>query len=91
MKSLHETLAEIICLLYEIPASIFWTNAWLGGVSFSVRSSRLYDLSVVKGESVFNMCQIGWGWTVRRGGGGGCCSRGRRCLQNLFYCFIMCL
>jgi len=49
----------------------FWTDVWLGGVSFSVRFSRLYDLTVFKGESVYVMSQLGWGedggaWVWRR-------------------------
>jgi hypothetical protein len=34
---------------------------WLGGASFSVRFNRLFDLTVFKGESVFEMYQLGWG------------------------------
>lgn len=30
-------------------------------MSFSVRFSRLYDLTVFKGHCVFDMCQLGWG------------------------------
>lgn len=41
--------------------TLSWSDVWLGGVSFRVRFSRLYDLSVFKGESVFDMCQLGWG------------------------------
>ena len=40
---------------------LFWTDVWLGGVSLRVRFSRLYDLSVFKRESVFDMNQLGWG------------------------------
>ena len=58
-----EILAEMICSLYEILASVFWTDAWLGGVPFSVRFSRLYDLSVVKGVSVLICVRlVGGGW-----------------------------
>jgi len=39
----------------------FWTDVWVGGVSFSVRFSRLYDFPVFKGKSVFDMSQLGWG------------------------------
>ena len=39
--------------------TLFWSDVWLGGVSFRVRFSRLYDLSVFKGESVFDMYQLG--------------------------------
>jgi len=38
-----------------------WSDVWCGGVSFRVRFSRLFDLSVSKGESVFEMLQLGWG------------------------------
>ena len=41
--------------------TLFWTNVWLGGVSFRVRFNRLYDLTVFKEESVFDMSQLGWG------------------------------
>jgi hypothetical protein len=34
---------------------------WCGGVSFSVRFSSLYVLTVYKGESVFDMRELGWG------------------------------
>jgi hypothetical protein len=49
----------------------FWTDVWLGRVSFSVRYSRLYDLTVLKGELVFQLSQLGWGenggaWSWRR-------------------------
>lgn len=41
--------------------TFFRSDAWLGEVLFSVRFSRLYDLMVFKGESVFDMSQLGWG------------------------------
>ena len=51
--------------------TLFWSDVWCGGVSFRVRFSRLFDLSVFKGESVFEMSQLGWGeggeaWRWRR-------------------------
>jgi hypothetical protein len=33
----------------------FWSNVWLGGVSFRDRFSRLFDLSVLKWESIYDM------------------------------------
>ena len=45
--------------------TLFWSDVWLGGVSFRVRFRRLFDLTVLKGEFVFDMWQLGWG-----GGGG---------------------
>ena len=66
--------------------TLFWTDVWCGGVSFSVRFTRLYDLSVFTGESIFYLSQLGWG--KREGCGGGGCLRGRRSWWgNLFYCF----
>lgn len=49
----------------------FLLDVWLGGVSFRVKFRRLYDLSVTKGESVFDMRHLGWGedgeaWRWRR-------------------------
>jgi len=41
--------------------TLFWTDAWVGGVSFSVRFNRLYELSVLKSVSVFDMHLLGWG------------------------------
>ena len=50
---------------------MFWTDVWCGRVPFSVRFSRLYDLSVFRGASVLEMSQLGWGeggeaWRWRR-------------------------
>jgi len=45
----------------KVNHTLFWTDVWLGGVSHRVRFSRLYYLSVFKGESVFDMNQLGWG------------------------------
>ena len=49
----------------------FWVDGWLGGVAFSVRFSRLYDLSLDREVSVSDMFQGGWGidgaaWRWRR-------------------------
>jgi len=51
--------------------TLFWSDMWCGRVSFSVRFSRLFELSVFKGESVLEMSQLGWGeggeaWRWRR-------------------------
>jgi len=51
--------------------TLFWTDEWVCGVSFSVRFNRLYELSVVKSVSVFDMHLLGWGvegaaWSWRR-------------------------
>ena len=43
--------------------TLFWSDVWIGGVSLCVWFSRLYELSEYKGESVFHMCQLGWGET----------------------------
>ena len=50
---------------------LFWSDVWCAGVSFRVRFSRLFDLSVFKGESVYEMSQLGWeeggeAWRWRR-------------------------
>jgi len=49
----------------------FWVDGWLGGVAFSVRFSRLYDLSLDREVSVSDMFQGEWGidgeaWRWRR-------------------------
>ena len=51
--------------------TLFWSDVWCGRVSFRVRFSRLFELSVYKGESVLEMSQLGWGeggetWRWRR-------------------------
>jgi len=51
--------------------TLFWTDVWIGGLSLSVRFSRLYDLSMFKESSVFHMSHLGWGedggaWRWRR-------------------------
>jgi len=51
--------------------TLFWSDVWCGRVSFRVRFSRLFNLSVFKGESVFEMLQLGWeeggeAWRWRR-------------------------
>jgi len=51
--------------------TLFWSDVWCGRVSFRVRFSRLFELSVFKGESVLEMSQLGWGvggeaWRWRR-------------------------
>jgi len=51
--------------------TLFWSDVWCGRVSFRVRFSRLFELSVYKGVSVLEMSQLGWGeggeaWRWRR-------------------------
>ena len=51
--------------------TLFRSDVCLWGISFRVRFSRLYDLSMFKELSVFDMCQLGWGeegeaWSWRR-------------------------
>jgi hypothetical protein len=51
--------------------TLFWTDVWVGGVSLRDMFNRLYDLSMLKGESVSAMCTLGWGidggaWSWRR-------------------------
>jgi hypothetical protein len=51
--------------------TLFWSDVWVGGMSFRDRFTRLYDLSMLKSESVFNMNLLGWGdgggaWNWRR-------------------------
>jgi len=41
--------------------TLFWSDVWLWRISFRVRFSRLYDLSMFKELSIFDMCQLGWG------------------------------
>ena len=49
----------------------FWSDVWIGGVSLKERFSILFELSVDKWVSVFDMFQLGWGengepWKWRR-------------------------
>jgi len=41
--------------------TLFWSVVWLGGESLRIRFSKLFDLSVFKGESVSDLCRFGWG------------------------------
>lgn len=41
--------------------TLFCSDVLVGGVSFKDRFSRLFDMSLFKGVSVFDMCQLGWG------------------------------
>jgi len=41
--------------------TLFWSDVWVGDVSFRVRFPRLFDLSMFKEASVVEMCQLGWG------------------------------
>ena len=50
----------------------------MGGVPFRDRFHRLFELSLLKGESVFEMHSLGWGIEGGLGGGGVGYSRGRR-------------
>jgi len=51
---------------------MFWLDVWVGGVAFRDMFSRLFDLTLLKEVSVFEMSQLGWGmdgeaWKWRRG------------------------
>ena len=51
--------------------TLFLIDVWAGGVSLRDRFHKLYELSMLKGESVFAMCTLGWGndgeaWVWRR-------------------------
>jgi len=39
--------------------TLFWSDVWVGEVSFRVSFPRLFDLSVYKEASVAEMCQLG--------------------------------
>ena len=63
---------NVSCFVGDGKNTFFWTNAWVGGVSFSDRFNRLFELSMPKNESVFSMHTLGWGidgaaWCWRRG------------------------
>ncbi|RHN59920.1 putative reverse transcriptase zinc-binding domain-containing protein [Medicago truncatula] len=52
--------------------TMFWTDAWVGGMPLSERFTKLFNLSLLKSESVFGMFTLGWGlegaaWRWRRG------------------------
>jgi len=62
---------NISCSIRNGTCTSFWSDAWVGGVSFRNRFSRLLDLSEFKGETVSEVCQLGWGvegdaWRWRR-------------------------
>ncbi|GAU48899.1 hypothetical protein TSUD_98900 [Trifolium subterraneum] len=40
--------------------TFFWTDTWLGGIPFSVRFRRLFELSSFHRVSVADMCAHGW-------------------------------
>jgi len=58
--------------------TLFWSDVWMAEVSIRDRFPRLFDLSLFQDLSVFDMCQLGWGWGVRLGRGGGGFLRGKR-------------
>jgi len=39
----------------------FWSEVWVGEVSLRDRFPRLFELSLFKDMSVFDMCHLGWG------------------------------
>jgi len=41
--------------------SMFWSDVWVGGVTFRDKFSRLFYLSLLKEVSVFEASQLGWG------------------------------
>ena len=42
-------------------STMFWSDVWIDGVALKESFSRLFDLSLVKEVSVFEMSQLGWG------------------------------
>ena len=58
--------------------TLFWSDVWVGGMSFRDLFNRLYELLVLKSESVFNMHSLGWGIEGGLGVGGVDCSPGKR-------------
>jgi len=51
--------------------TLFWTDVWVGELSLPDRFSRLYELSLLKGETVAAMRSLGWeeegeAWRWRR-------------------------
>ena len=59
-------------------STLFWKDPWLGGSSFDVRFSRLFELVDNKLKTVWKC--IFWGGVLvgRRGSGAGGCLLGRR-------------
>ena len=81
---------QISCAVGNGKLTSFWSDVWVGGVAFRERFSGLFDLSLFKEVSVFDMCQLGWGRKVMRGSGGGGCLCGRRSWWgNFVYYFKM--
>jgi len=71
--------------------TMFWSDVLLGEESFGARFSKLFELSVHKGVSVFEMMQLGWGRVGRRGGGGGGCSHGRSSWWGISFYYLLML
>ena len=51
--------------------TLFWSDVWVGGIAFRDRFNRLFELSLLKEESIFGMHSLGWGsegraWRWRR-------------------------
>jgi len=71
MRSEEWFLGNVCRSLGDGKNTLFWTDVLVGGVSFSVRFNRLYELSMLKSVSVFDMHSLGWGvegaaWRWRR-------------------------
>jgi len=52
---------HVSCVVGNGKLTMFWSDVWVGGVAFRECFSRLFDLSLLKEVSVFDMCQLGWG------------------------------
>lgn len=50
-----------VALWVMVLKRFFWTDVWVGEVSLRDRFTRLYELSVLKEESVFEMSTLGCG------------------------------
>jgi len=50
---------HVSCYVENGRTTLFWFDVWHGRVSFRVRFSRLFELSILKWESVFEMLQLG--------------------------------
>jgi len=68
----------------------FWMDPSVDGVPISVWFPRLFKLTVDSSVTVAEMFNLGWGFLVRRGSGGGGCLHGRKSwFWSVAECYLM--